>query len=279
MRIRDLKTGLLICFILHFSTFKSSAIERITAIGAREVALANAVVALPGYYSVFNNQALLTESKTPGLAVSYRQPYFIKNYYESALSIVYPIHAAVLAIGVTQSAIASYKESSLGISIAKILTRKLSAGILFNYTFLNLPEVNRYVGSFQVDGGVSYQYSDQLYLGLHFQNMLRTSAETFQYKFYFPLVVRFGASYKLTEKILLVGETALDKNAGNGLRIGSECRIAANFMVRGGIMTNPFHHSFGFGYIWDNFQLDFALVHHEILGYSPFLSFNFKFNQ
>jgi hypothetical protein len=279
MRNRDLKTGLLICFIVQFLTFASSARERVTFTGAREAALAQAVVALPGYFSVFHNQALLTESKTPQLAVSFRQPYFVKGYHESALSIVYPIHAAVLAIGVTQSAIASYKESSIGISIAKMLARKLSAGIFFNYTFLNLPEVSQYVGSLQIDGGVSYHYSDKLSLGLNIRNLLQTNFETFQYNFDYPLVIRCGASYKLTEKILLVGETALDKNSGNGLRFGSECRIVANFLLRGGIMTNPFHHSFGFGYTWNLCQLDFALVHHEILGYSPFLSFNFNLNK
>ncbi len=279
MRNRDLKTGLLICFIVQFLTLRSLAIERITATGAREVALSQAAVALPGYFSVFHNQALLTESKSAALAVCYRQPYFIKGYHESALSLVYPIHAAVLAIGVTQSSIASYKESSLGISIAKVLARRLSAGILFNYTFFNLPEVNHFASSFQFDGGVFYQYSDKFSLGLHFRNLLQTNVETFQYKFYFPFVVRCGASYALTEKILLVGETALDKNSGNGLRFGSECKITTNFMLRGGLTTKPFQHSFGFGYIWNLCQLDFALVHHEILGYSPFLSVNFKFNK
>jgi hypothetical protein len=279
MRNRDLKTGLLICFIIQFLSLRSLAIERVSATGAREAALAQAVVALPGYFAVFHNQALLTENKTPLLAVCYRQPYFIKGYHESALSLVYPIHAAVLAAGVSQSAIASYKETSLGISIAKVLSRRLSAGVLFNYTFLNLPEVNRYVGFFQVDGGLSFKYFDKLSLGLHFQNFLQTKAETFQYNVSFPLVLRSGVSYKLTDKILLVGETKLDKNSGNGLRFGSECRIATSFVLRGGMMTNPFQHTFGFGYKWNLCQLDFALVHHEILGYSPFFSVNFNFNK
>ncbi len=279
MRNRDLKTGLVICLFVQIFTFRSSAIERVTATGAREAALAQAVVAQPGFFSVFHNQAFLTENKAPLIAVCFRQPYFIQGYHESALSMVYPIHAAVLAAGVTQSAIASYKETSLGISIAKVMTGRLSAGILFNYAFLNLPEANSYVGSFQVDGGLSYNYSDKLSLGLHFRNFLQTQAETFQYNISFPLVIRSGASFKLTEKILLAGEFVLEKHSGPGLRFGSECIIATNLMLRGGIMTKPFQHSFGFGYIWNLFQLDFAMVHHELLGYSPFLSVNFNFNK
>jgi hypothetical protein len=279
MRKRDLKTGLLICLFVHFFTIRSSAIERVTATGAKEAALAQAVVAQPGFFSVFHNQAFLTENKVPSLAVCYRQPYFIKGYHESALSIVYPIHAAVLAIGLAQSAIASYKETSLGISIAKILTRKLSAGVLFNYTFLNLPEVNRYIGSYQVDGGLAFKYSDKLSLGLHFRNFLRTNAETFQYNFSCPLEVRSGASYKLTENILLAGESTWEKKSGYGIRLGSECRVASNLCLRGGLVTKPFQHTFGFGYSWNFCQLDFAMVHHEILGYSPLLSVNFNFNK
>ena len=274
---RDLKIGLLVYLFALFLTFNSAAIERVSAIGARETALSLAVVALSGSFSVFHNQAFLTENSSSSLSVSYRQPYFIHGYSESALSLVYPTTTAVFAIGITQSAIASYKESNIGISIAKVLTRKLSAGILFNYFYLNFPEVNRQKGSFQVDGGIRYQLTDRLSLGFHLRNIVWSKVETFQYNLSFPLLIRGGASYHLTERILLAGETVFEQGFGTGVRCGTEYLLRNSFRVRGGISTNPFQHSVGFGYCWNFCQLDFAMVHHEILGYTPLLSLSFNF--
>ena len=96
---RDLKIGLLVHLLALFLTFNSAAIERVSAVGARETALSLAVVALSGSFSVFHNQAFLTENSSSSLSVSYRQPYFIRGYSESALSLVYPTKTAVFAIG------------------------------------------------------------------------------------------------------------------------------------------------------------------------------------
>jgi len=279
MRKRDLKTGLLICLLLQIQCLSSSAIERISAIGARESAMALAVVALPGHFSIFQNQAFLAEDKFPSLNLSFRQPWLIKGYHESALSLICPIPSAVLAIGVAQSSVASYKETSVSISMAKKLTRKLSGGICINYFFLNLPETGRNIGSFQVDCGIGYQHSRRLTLGIHLRNCAQTAAETFQYNLVFPLVIRSGASCRLSEQLLLAAETTFEKDGGVAFRFGSEYKLIENFLLRGGIMTNPFQHSFGFGYRWRICQLDFAFVHHEILGYSPLFSINFNFNR
>lgn len=279
MRKRDLKTGLLICLLLQIHCLSSSAIERISAIGARESAMALAVVALPGHFSIFQNQAFLAEEKFSSLNLSFRQPWLIKGYHESALSLIFPIPSAVLAIGVAQSSVASYKETSVSISMAKKLTRKLSGGICINYFFLNLPETGRSTGSFQVDCGIGYQHSRRLSLGIHLRNCAQTAAETFQYNLVFPLVIRSGASCRLSEQLLLTGETTFEKDGGVTFRFGTEYKLIENFLLRGGLTTNPFQHSFGFGYRWRFCQLDFALVHHEILGYSPLFSFNFNFNR
>jgi hypothetical protein len=274
---RDPRIGLLMLMIAEIFSVNSSAIERVNIAGAREAALSHAVVALSGPFSTLNNQALLTENRYRVLAISFRQPYFIRGYCESALSLVYPASSAVFALGLTQTTIAAYRESNIGLAIAKALSGRLSAGLLFNYFFLNFPENGRYKGSFQVDGGITYNCSEQLIVGIHLKNIACSKVETFQYRLSFPIVIRGGASYRLTEKILLVGETIYEKCFGIGFRCGTELVFTNNFLVRGGLATNPFQHSFGFGYRLNFCDLDFAMVHHEILGYSPTISFCFIF--
>ncbi len=274
---RDLKIGLLLPVFVLFPLLNSTAVERVSSAGAREAGLSQAMVALSGSYAVFHNQAFLTENKSPILGLSYRQPYFIAGYCESALAFVYPVKSVAFAMGVTQSSVSSYRESNLGIAIAKKLTGRLSAGLLFNCFFLNFPESDRHKGSFLIEGGISYQCSDNLKLGFHLKNIAWSKIETYQYNLTFPLVIRSGASYLLSDRLLLAGEAVFENDFGLGFRSGAELMLMDNFRVRGGISTNPFQHSIGFGYQLNFCQLDFAMVHHEMLGYSPIISFSFSF--
>lgn len=288
MHARVLKTCLFIYFI--FLTFDGSTIERITSIGAREASLSLAVISQPGEFSVFHNQAFLTLNRTQGVGnqsfsagVSLRQPFLIKGYSESALSVVIPSRDIVFAVGITHSGIENYSESSVGLALAKRLTRKLSAGLLFNYFTFNLPESETNKGSFQLDGGLAYKYSDMLSLGIHVRNIISSPFSTFQYRISFPMLLRAGASCLLTEKILLSTEmgietnTGAEKKTGMNLRFGMEYLLQENFFLRGGLSTRPFQHTAGFGYRWKSCKLDFALVHHELLGYTPIFSLSYNF--
>ena len=278
MCIRDMKIGLLIG-ALAFHTADSAAIVRATTTGAREAALSQAVVALSGSFSVFHNQAFLTETKSTSLGLGYFQPYLINGYCEGALSVIYPTKTVVFAIGVTQSAIATYKETEYGFAIAKELGGRLSAGVLFNCLTLNFPEVGRHKGSLMVDGGIRYRFSDRLALGIRLKNIVWSKIETFQYSLKFPFVMQAGTAYLLTDSILLNGEVDFEQDVGFGFRCGTELALAETFRIRGGLSTKPFQHSFGFGYRMSFCQMDFAVVHHEILGYSPAISFSFNFSK
>ena len=288
MHTKNFKNGLFICFI--FLSLDGPAVERVTVIGAREASLSLAVISQPGSFSIFHNQAFLTLDQIPGVAnqsisagVSLRQPFLINGYNESALAVVIPTHDIVFAVGITHSGIGNYSESSFGLALAKRLTRKLSAGLLFNYFTFNLPESGTSRGSFQLDGGLGYQYSEFLSFGLHLRNIIVTPCSTFQYKIAFPILLRAGASCRLTEKILLSAETVyqtntrVEKGYGFNIRFGMEYLILENFFLRGGVSVTPFQHTVGFGYRWKSCQLDFALVHHEFLGYTPIFSLSCNF--
>ena len=256
---RDLRIGMLCLTMVVFPADEVAAVER-TKAGAREAGLAEAVVAVAGPFSIFYNPALLTEQTSWSFAASYRQPYLINGYHESALSVVCPVSTAVFAVEITQSSFASYKESNFGFSLAKVLTRKLSAALLFNYFTLNFPETGGHKGALQVDLGIRYCSSNRLALGAHLQNMVSSGIETYQYHLAFPACLSFGGSWLLTNNILLAGVMFYQKNPGIGIRTGIETRLGTNFRLRGGITSNPFQHSFGFGSTQKNIQIDFAKI-------------------
>lgn len=273
---RDFRTGLLCYFFALIYSMPAAAAGRMAAGGAREAALSQSVVALPGHFSVFHNQAFLAEIPFPSLGISYQQPFFIPGYTESALCAVLPVQATVFAVGISQSAVSDYTESEYGFSVAKKLSPRLSAGLLFNGFFLGFPESGVQKGSLQVDGGIKYTLHERLILGLHLKNMVHSTIESFQYRLAFPFTVRAGASYRLSEMLLLSGEALIEKVRGTIFRCGAEFSAGPSFRLRGGISAHPLQHSFGFGYLWRFFQVDFAMTHHHLLGYTPFFSLNLR---
>ena len=99
--------------------------ERIVQAGARSSALSLAVVAVPGSFAVFHNQALLTEEKHFSIGLGYYNPFFISGYYENSLSLVCPLRSEVVALALSQTGVAGYKESAVGLALAKNLSGKL----------------------------------------------------------------------------------------------------------------------------------------------------------
>lgn len=279
MKFIHLKPGLIFPLLFVFFSLAGHSIERNQTSGARESALANATVALPTSFAIFHNQALLSEQKYPSLAVSYSQPYAVRGFHQSQLSLIWPIYAAVLGVGCAQSSLSNYHETNLGLAISKNLSGKIAAGIMINYFDVCLPESGQHRGAFQIDGGFLYKPSEKLYLGLHFQNIAQSRLETFQYHMTFPARIRAGLSYRLTDQLLLAGESRIELWSEVGFRIGLEYQILNSFWIRGGLSSNTFQHSFGFGYALRKFQVDFTIVHHVILGFTPVFAINLNLGQ
>lgn len=250
--------------------------ERSTGAGARESALGLATVALPTSFSIFYNPALLTEYNSPWLTAGFCQPYAVAGYRVNQLALGFGMVGTTFGIGISQVSVFSYHETNLGIAIAKKLSGKCSAGLMINYFDLNLPESGQHRGTLQVDGGLYFKVSEKLFLGCHFQNVLQSRLETFQYHLTFPILLSCGLSYHLTDQLLLAGETQLGLLTAMEFRSGLEFEPFRHFWLRGGMLSNPFRHAFGFGYAKKRFQLDFAAIHHPILGFSPVFSITFQ---
>ena len=92
-----------------------------------------------------------------------------------------------------------------------------------------------------------------------------------------PTILRTGLSYKPWEKLWLGLET--EKTLDKELRIkaGLEYRVIESLFLRTGIITNPVQNTFGIGYEIAWASADIAFTHHEILGFTPHFTFQFKF--
>jgi hypothetical protein len=267
-----LKSGFLTLALLFSSPLKGLSIGEETQIGAKEVALGNAGVALITPFSVFNNQAALAYITDFTLAVDYRQPFMIDGFAQKSLVIVAPLPISAFAFSLQQKGINGYSETHFGFAFAKSLGKRFSAGIRFNYFLTAFPEQTKSLGTFFVDFGVIFKTTDNLTFGLHIFNPSRARIESLNLKSNLPSGITAGIALKGSENLLFVSAVSYCIDKPLNISTGLEYKFTEAFSLRFGLSGKPIQHSAGFGYKYKNVQVDVALAHHETLGYTPSIS-------
>ncbi|NEW85464.1 MAG: hypothetical protein GZ094_24310, partial [Mariniphaga sp.] len=269
MKVAFVKYGTLTLALFFVFFSKGFSIGDDTPIGAREVSLGNASVALISPFSAFHNQAALARIKSITVAVDYRQPYLIEGFASAALTFVIPTPVSNFAISLQQKGFPGYHESRFGCSMARTMGKRVSAGIQFNYFMIDFPEQGSSRGTFLIEFGLLFQTTNQLTIGLHIFNPSRASIESLNLKSNLPVRGTAGIALKPSANLVFVSALAYCVDCPLNVRMGIEYQFSDCFFLRGGLSGKPIRHSAGLGYKNRNFGIDFAIVHHETLGYTP----------
>jgi hypothetical protein len=277
MKRATAKSGLLTLALFFIFLSTGYSIGEETQIGAREISLGSASVALITPFSVFHNQAALGQIKSISVAIDYRQPFLIEGFAAKALALVIPTPVSNFAFSVQQKGIPGYNESRFGFAMAKTLGKRISAGLQFNYYLIDFPEQGRSLGTFLIEFGVLYQTMNNVTVGLHIFNPARASIESLNLKSDLPVSATAGIALKPSANLLFVSSIAYCVDNPLNIRMGIEYQFSGSFFLRGGLSGKPIRHSAGLGYKCRYFQTDFALVHHETLGYTPSISLILNF--
>ena len=94
-----------------------------------------------------------------------------------------------------------------------------------------------------------------------------------------PTILRLGADYNFSDKIILAVETEKDISQKAIFKAGLEYKAVKEFYLRLGIATNPTLSSFGFGLNLKNFKIDFSANYHQTLGVVPQLGLTYSFKK
>ncbi len=268
----NVKFGLL-TFVFFLNSFSNGySVGDQTHIGAREVSLGNATVALISPFSVFHNQAAFAWMKDFSVAIDYRQPYLIEGFAEKSLAAIIPTPVSNFGFSIHQKSIAGYTESRFGLAMAKPLGKRISAGLQFNYFLVGFPEQGSSRSAFLVEFGVLFQTSKSLSFGFHLFNPSHASIESLYQKSYLPVSATTGLAMKPSANLMFVSAITWCKNNPFSVNMGIEYLFSDCFFIRGGLSGKPIRHSAGLGYRFRFATIDVAFMHHETLGYTPSLS-------
>ena len=123
--------------------------------------------------------------------------------------------------------------------------------------------------------GLQSELIENLLIGFHLYNPVQLEIIEDEY---LPSIIRAGATYTASKKLLLHVELEKDFDFPFIFKSGVEYALVDDFWLRVGVQTNPTALSFGLGYQMKNgFRFDMASNYHQDLGFSPSIGVGFNF--
>ncbi|MGM0530615.1 MAG: hypothetical protein ACQER7_04630 [Bacteroidota bacterium] len=269
-----MKSSWLIYLLIFWNLPDLFASNELVPIGARSSGMANASVMLPGFSSVFHNQAGLAFLESISVGFHHRSG-FVKEMDRQAVAVLFPTPTGTLASSFSYYGYSHYQEIKAGLAYGKFLARNMAAGIQIDYFNTRITGIYGKADILTFEAGLMFKMMDHVYVGTHVFNPVRVGIGEAEEKI--PTIFRLGVGYRFTEDMLVCVEGEKDLERAVMPRMGIEYQPLGQVFIRAGMSVNPVMNFFGLGYSWKSFHADVAFSYHQILGYMPEFSMNYAF--
>ncbi len=233
--------------------------------GARQSGMSGSGVVISDIWSSYHNQAGLADLEGFSAGLFYSNMFNMPDLRETSFAVALPADKYGSAgLNYSYSGNPASNFSKFGFAYAKRLGKRITAGIQIDY--LRLTQLS-YGNSGAAVGEIGFisEPIKNLYIGAHVFNPWRAKLNGTED--YISSVLRVGAGYNFSEKVLVTAETEKDIDKPIVFRAGTEYNMIAGLYLRGGVALNPVKYSFGLGYNYKNITADVAYISHNILGY------------
>ena len=262
------------CFVFILIGFSSFS-QGIHFSGSRSNSLANASVCLTDVYAFHNNPANLCFIEKVSIGISYENRFLLKELQNQSLAVAIPLKYGVLSFGGNTFGYKNFRTFKSGLGYSMLLTKELAMGVQLNHQLVRLSDAYGTNQTVTGEFGFSYVLNADWSIGLSVFNVGRNII-VFDPEDRYSTSMRLGTKYQVSERTLLLAE--LEKDVEHPLRskIGIEYMPAESIAFRAGFATQPIELSFGLGWIISSkYALDFGTQFHQILGWSPHISFKY----
>ena len=259
------------CLLVHVKAISQTTFSN----SARSLSLANASVTLQDVWAQLNNPAALVGLKNHSIGVSYQNRFGLKELQSQGVVYALPLKKVVLSAGSQLYGYQQYRTVKTGMGVSMALSEKVSAGVKLNHHFIRLNENYRTSSSLSADLGLLVKFNERIHFGFSALNVGRSKVSP-NLNERLPSALSLGLSYRISDQLIML--TEIEKNVISPLQVkcAAEYNPTAKWYFRGGISTAPLSFSFGVGGRFkDRFQLDLGTAYHQLLGWSPHVSFQF----
>ena len=243
--------------------------------GSRSQALANASVCLEDVYGHHNNPASISGITQFTFGIAYENRFLLKELQHQSYAFALPMGKGVLSFGGNSFGYRDFRTFKNGVGYAMKLLKELSLGIQVNHHMIRLS--GPYGVSQTVTGelGLSYAVSSDWSFGLAVFNLGRNKLTETPIERH-TTSMRFGTVYNVSAMVRAVAEFEKDLQHPLRFKSGIEYQPDGSVFFRIGFATSPIELSAGVGWVFaERYHLDFGTQYHQVLGWSPNVSFRF----
>lgn len=247
-----------------------------TPAGARSAGIGNASVALFDFWSIQNNQAGLSQINSISAGFYFENRFLIKDLGLCFGAVVLPTKSGVFGLSLKYFGNKLYNETKAGLAYSRMFGDRFSVGIQLDYFSTSIGESYGSKNLISFEAGIITKINDDLNIAAHVFNPIQVKLNDYNNE-RIPTILKFGLSYKFSDRLQTMLETEKDIDKKAILKAGIEYRIIEKIYVRGGIASDPTLYTFGFGINFNKLKIDFASSMHQTLGYSPQISVVYTF--
>lgn len=239
--------------------------------------MANSAVNLRDAWSVYHNQAGLGFLEKIEAGFFYENRFALSELGHAGAAVALPTKSGVFGISASSFGFTLYRESKYGLAYGRKLGEKIAVGVQVDYLSTKFGDIYGSKGTIAGEIGIQAEVSKNLQLGAHIFNVNRARFAEFDEE-RIPTIMRLGAQYTFSEKVLASLEVEKDIDHSPIIRGGFEYHVVEAFYLRAGASNNPSNSALGFGFFYKNFKFDFAGSFHSVLGFTPHWSLLYQFN-
>ncbi len=243
---------------------------------SRAASLGYASTGLLDGWSLFYNQAGLGYQEYSWIGVHHENRFITPELSFSAIGALLPVNTGTLGLSIKRMGFNQFNQTKAGLAYGMKLLPTLSAGVQLNVHHVYIAGEYGSTSTFTAEGGILYNPSPNLYIGLHILNPTRSRIQEDER---IPTILNLGLAYNLGEMVLIT--TGIEKNldAKHSFKAGIEFTPIKNLSFRTGLASNPSLICFGVGYQIGPIQMDMAFTRHEYMGYTPHFTAAYLFGQ
>jgi hypothetical protein len=256
----------LISFFLS-STAPGSNPYRLPA-GAAEAGMGSLCIMRSGFWSSFQNQALLPYYKSIAAGINYESRFNISELGTRSAGVIIPVGRASLGVIYSYFGYSQFRRETGGLACGLRLTEKISAGIQADY--FSEKAAGEYINNHSItfEAGLSFIPEENIIVGLHIFNPLPNSF----HRSFMPSSLRAGAGIELSKDLFAGAEAEMSSGRNLILRTGFEYEAVKKLFLRGGFSSENTSFTFGLGYLLKSLKLDLGFATHEKLGITSSVS-------
>ncbi len=263
-------------YIIVISILFSLRVNAQQNTGGRIGAMAESGVVLADSWSINANQAGMRAIVKPVFSVAYQRNVLSTQIVTQSATFQLPKKAYIIGLCVSTYGFESYKVQQIGIAVAKSFGPLLSVAMRFNYHQLQIPAYGK-ASTYSADVGFLYQFSKQVGIGAHVQNVSNSSFSNTANFSPIPLRIDFGVSYKSTEELLLVAALQQSLNQTPQPKLGIEYQLIPALALRGGLSFNQLKQFAGIGLKIKNMCFDWSIDSQNTVGAGSQISLQYEF--